>query len=854
LYRLKYAIEDDEKLSRWLLPLMFSEEQYGIIELVDFWESIAEYLEDFYGWLGILEEIKSKPRASEYYEENVYDLLNKWLKDRNKRIIVFVENINDFFKKVGDHGQKRLREVLTTSPYIRIIGSATGYFDGVIDYSKPFYEFFKIIRLDGLSKEETEDLLLRIGSQHNHEREIERIINNNPERVESLRRITGGVPRTISYLFQIFLNNEGGRAMKDLYQLLDHLTLLYKNELDVLSPQQQKIVDVIARRWDPISVKEITNSTRFDSKHISSILKQLEKNQVIEIIPTNTKNHLYRIRERFLNIWYLMRYGKRNDKEKVIWLVRFFDMWYDKKEMIKRVYNFIDEIKKDQPYDESAAMDLGMTFLSCENVPDDLRISAYETAKARFSKKVYGPVITTPTLFFSPMRKAVRKGDFNEAFRLLERMPNKNNRDYNLNAGWVYYKKKDYKKSSHYLEALYDQTNDSNMAMTIAVFNEKEIKDYDKAIKYYRYALEEGDYEAAHRLGHVYMEHIEDFEQGSAYFEIAIEHGIEKAILCFARILSKYGYYEKAEGNFQQAIDKHVIGAWNAMGKYKMDQGKWEEAERAFVRALDNKDEDALLNLGILHMTKDEPNVEKAFQYLRLAVEKENVEGYYLLGKYLLEENKEDKEAIEFLQKAAEKGHSEAMHTLGHHYDDVKNYAESDKFFMKAFENGVDFVLLCYLDSAFAGRRNDQKNKLLELFEKNLNIVKELKGVSMAVYSKLLLWNDRIDDSINNLYENLADFREILDQQDEKVNKCLVAELTDFFILLVSKDQFKAAESFFSTEDPIDFKDLLKPLYYAFLSYSNKDKQRLDFKISAELKETVDEIINAFNQYKMNYN
>jgi hypothetical protein len=93
-----------------------------------------------------------------------------------------------------------------------------------------------------------------------------------------------------------------------------------------------------------------------------------------------------------------------------------------------------------------------------------------------------------------------------------------------------------------------------------------------------------------------------------------------------------------------------------------------------------------------------------------------------------------------------------------------------------------------------------------------------------------------------------------VDQHDEKLNKCLVAELTDYFILLISKDQFKAAQLFFEIEDPLDFKDLLKPLYYAFLSYSNPDKQRSDFKISAELKETVEEIINAFKQYKMNYN
>ena len=97
--------------------------------------------------------------------------------------------------------------------------------------------------------------------------------------------------------------------------------------MDDLPKQAQKIVDAVARNWYRISVKELKEKVRLESKVISAQLRQLQKNQVIEKIETNTKNHLYILKERFWNIWYLMRYGRKFDRERIIWLVKFLECW-----------------------------------------------------------------------------------------------------------------------------------------------------------------------------------------------------------------------------------------------------------------------------------------------------------------------------------------------------------------------------------------------------------------------------------------------------------------------------------------------------------------------------------------------
>jgi len=100
--------------------------------------------------------------------------------------------------------QQRLREVLITSPGIRIIGASAKMMEYTYDYSNPFYELFRMINLEGLTKEETVTLLLKLG-EHYKQESIKKIVKEEPGRIEALRRLTGGVPRTIVLLFEIEL-------------------------------------------------------------------------------------------------------------------------------------------------------------------------------------------------------------------------------------------------------------------------------------------------------------------------------------------------------------------------------------------------------------------------------------------------------------------------------------------------------------------------------------------------------------------------------------------------------------------------------------------------------------------------
>lgn len=371
LLRLYYAIMDDRKLKRSLIPVIFDEERYSIRTLYKFWEEIALYMEEEHESLfhGLFDETQKYLEADDY-EEICYNLLKKRLNEKKKKLVLLIDNFGKMLSKFVRKERQRLREVLIQCSDIRIVGGSSLVLEYFYDYSEPFFEFFKILSLEGLTQKETTTLLLQLSKTYKANA-VKEIVENNPGRIETLVRLTGGVPRSIILLFNIFLDNEKGDSIKDLEIILDRVTPLYINRMESLPPQKQDIVDAIAMSWDAVGVKEIAQKTRIPGKAVSAQLNELEKNRIIVKIPTSTKNNLYQIAERFFNIWYLIRYGKKKDRNKVLWLVRFLESWCSQEELIIRALRHIEALKTGSILEKHALYMIDA--LADTSIPEDIQ-------------------------------------------------------------------------------------------------------------------------------------------------------------------------------------------------------------------------------------------------------------------------------------------------------------------------------------------------------------------------------------------------------------------------------------------------------------------------------------------------
>jgi len=334
LRKLQIEVKNNKELSKHLLPVKFAEEQYQIRSLCRLWEEVAEYLQTFYedDFASILDNMEEHFEDENYYLE-CFSYLESAVKSKGKKLLLLIDNIDELIGKLSEKEQRQLREILISSTIFRIVGASTKMLEHQHDYSKAFYEYFKIIKLKSLNAKESREFLLSIAKETQKE-QIQKVIENAPARIETLRRITGGVPRTLVMLFDIFLDEEGN-AFDDLLKVLDEATPLYKHRMDDLPAALQEIVHTIAINWDGMFTSEIAKKLRQESKLVSAQLKKLEKYEIVESKSTG-KNKIYKIKERFFNIWYLMRFGRKKDRQRVEWLVKFLVSMCDWDELESR--------------------------------------------------------------------------------------------------------------------------------------------------------------------------------------------------------------------------------------------------------------------------------------------------------------------------------------------------------------------------------------------------------------------------------------------------------------------------------------------------------------------------------------
>lgn len=417
LSRLANEVGEDEELNSWLIPILLNEEEYGILSLFTFWlriaEKLAEQSADIYTEL--FEHVSSLDDSAEIAWELIQSHLNK----NKQKIIVFVDNLGELFKDFDDTEHAQLREVLSLHPQIRLIGGSSQLLEAHFDGAAPFYQFFKLVNLKPINEAEMHELLRSLAKQNGQEaiKTIEEIIIEHPERIEAVRRLTNGVPRTIVLLFQIIMEGAKESSYAYLEETIDKTTPLYKHRMDDLSRQQKAIVHTIAMNWDAMSTKEIAEQTRLPSKTVSAQLVKLQQQWIVDKIETSTKNHLYIVKERFFNIWYLMRYGNQTDKRRVLWLTRFLESWCDERELSTRFVEAAFNIENNQA---NVSYVYFNALLASEKIDSEIKKSIIDNISSEDRLGIVNYQDDNYKNIEIPLRELINKNKIEEAYRLLE--------------------------------------------------------------------------------------------------------------------------------------------------------------------------------------------------------------------------------------------------------------------------------------------------------------------------------------------------------------------------------------------------------------------------------------------------
>lgn len=251
--------------------------------------------------------------------------------------------------------------------------------------------------------------------------------------------------------------------------------------------------------------------------------------------------------------------------------------------------------------------------------------------------------------------------------------------------GKVYFDAANYEKAVKYFLVAADQGSISaQSSLGVCYFNGYGVKqDYAEAVKYFRLAADQGNSEALYMLGSCYENGYgvqKNEEEASNYYRLAAEKG-------------HAGAAEK-----MKALDADQAEAWFDLGKMYYDEQNYEKALKNFSLAADLKSSDAQYYLGLCYENGfgAVQDYAEAAKYYRLSADQGNSDAQYRLGIYYaggMGVEQDFDEAVKYYRMAADQGNSDAQAILGACYETglmgvKKDEAEAIKYYQLAADQG----------------------------------------------------------------------------------------------------------------------------------------------------------------------
>ena len=343
LKRIEVEIIENEQLNEKYIPVNLAEEQAGIYRLMDLWEQVLQEL-----YNRSKEEYKIKNYSDfsddQDYTQYLFSEIHCFCEIKKKKVLLLLDNFDRIVGNFSDDGHL-LRETLINYRDIVLIATSTRMDEHFWRHDRPFYEFFRRHRLETLSSEETFLLLYHwsdsLDFDDREKTKIKDFLKNYSGKVENMRILTDGLPRTMFFFLKFVVQTEKPVRVDYLRKIMDEVTPLYQERLNSLPSQMRKIVYEMAFMWEAVSTKEIAERCKMESKLVAAHLNTLTDRNIVETLATNKRNNLYRIAERFFNMWLIVTQGNPDQKRKARWMSEFLESWYDKHseyDLIKNYY------------------------------------------------------------------------------------------------------------------------------------------------------------------------------------------------------------------------------------------------------------------------------------------------------------------------------------------------------------------------------------------------------------------------------------------------------------------------------------------------------------------------------------
>ena len=338
LARVAAELRTNREFSERLLPVRFMEESQEIFNMGDFWLETLFHLAREIG--------KDDPESAQELRDTHADLAARWhgkelegharaavleATDRvGKQIVLMVENLQTLCGDVDTDFGWKLRKTLQSEPRIILLATATSRFKGLDDAKEPFFELFRIVRLEPLDTEGCRRLWQMASGDTVSEREI-----------RPLEILTGGNPRLLVIVAGFAQHRSLRQLMENLVSLIDDHTEYFRSHLAGFAKTERRVYLSVIDLWQPSSTGEIAARARMDVRTVSTLLGRLVNRGAV-IVEGRGKKRLYAAAERLYSIYYKLR-RERDEAAVVRNLILFLVVFYTDDEMTEMFVNLNSE-------------------------------------------------------------------------------------------------------------------------------------------------------------------------------------------------------------------------------------------------------------------------------------------------------------------------------------------------------------------------------------------------------------------------------------------------------------------------------------------------------------------------------
>jgi tetratricopeptide (TPR) repeat protein len=222
------------------------------------------------------------------------------------------------------------------------LATTPALFAGVEDSSEPFFDFFNLIPLSPLSKEEAAIMLQKIAELEG-QTELANFLRTpaGMARVRAVHHLAGGNPRVYTLFSQFITRESLDELVQAFMKMLDDLTPYYQSRMKELSNQQRKIIEFLVDKREAVMVKEIATQCFIEQRVVSGQLLQL-RNKGYVVARANGRESFYELTE------VLMRLCMEVKKYRGQWVELFVDflrIWYRPAERQEKLAMFLENCK-----------------------------------------------------------------------------------------------------------------------------------------------------------------------------------------------------------------------------------------------------------------------------------------------------------------------------------------------------------------------------------------------------------------------------------------------------------------------------------------------------------------------------